>query len=467
MLQLPRSFFRQFRTVLRRSFSRVHSPVVFQGGPDGLSVRCQQEGIAVAYLIKGGQGADQFVLPVQALADVEGRGNELVTLDAKGEGKVQARWLDAGVPRVVEYESTKANSLPEFPETPARFSPQDETLLKALDDAMQCALHDSVRFALNKIQIRGSAGVIAATDGHQLLWQNGFQFPWADDLLVPRTNVFACRELAGEVGIAKTKTHFCVRAGPWTVFLPIDKEGRFPKSESIIPNPTNATHLNLTPENATFLANALPRLPGEGDSFSPVTLDLNGQVILRARADGQDRSTEVVLVGASVKGTAIRFAVNRQYLGRALALGFTEGHILGAETPMLFQDARRKYVIQGLGKIRVVAPSSNDLRMRSDSCASDNNNQPIQRRNPSMKSSRPHAAPVPVETNGADSGNGQHQQSGTFAALLEEGLSIQNALRDLLLRTNRLMVGLKAYRRQAKTMQSTLASLRLLPQMEP
>ncbi len=89
---------------------------------------------------------------------------------------------------------------------------------------------------------------------------------------------------------------------------------------------------------------------------------------------------------------------------------------------------------------------------------------------------RPGCAPAPVEVNGhgqydqSDStvgnANGQQHQHGTFAALLEEGQSIQNGLRDLLLRTNKLMLGLKSYRRHAKTMQSTLASLRQLQEVE-
>ena len=89
-----------------------------------------------------------------------------------------------------------------------------------------------------------------------------------------------------------------------------------------------------------------------------------------------------------------------------------------------------------------------------------------------MKSPRQPAPPTPVENNGngtahdAGISNGQQHHPNTFAALLEEGQAIQNALRDLLLRTNRLMVGLKAYRRHAKTMQSTLASLRQLQQVE-
>jgi hypothetical protein len=347
-------------------------------------------------------------------------------------------------------------------------------LLKSLDDAMQTASHDSVRFALNKIQIRGAAGVVAATDGHALLWQNGFEFPWSDDVLVSRTNVFGCKELQGPVRIAKTKTHVCVSIGPWTIFLLIDKDGRFPNVQSIIPNNTaSATHLNVTADNAAFLVKALPRLPGDDDNFSPVTLDLNGEVVVRARADGQDQSTEVVLAGASVTGQAVRYSTNRHLLARALALGFTNGHVLGVDTPMMFEDERRKYVFQGLGKDRVVAPASNDLRLRSDSTNS-NNHQSVSRRNEPMKSQRSAAVPAPVtvehheSANGSSNGtaNGQHNQPTTFAALLEEGQSIQNGLRDLLLRTNKLMAGLKAYRRHAKNMQSTLASLRQLQQVE-
>ena len=322
MIQLPRLFFRQLRTVLKRSFSRVSAPVVFQAGPDGLSVKCQQEGIAVAYQSKNQHGTDQFVLPAQALTDLEGKGRELVALEAKGNSKVEVRWQDAGVPRVVEYEA--GNSIPEFPQAPARFTHQDVGLLKAFDDAMKSAAQDVVRFALNKIQIRGSSGTISATDGHQLLWQNGFQFPFTDDVLIPRTNVFGCKDLDGEVGIAKTKTHFCVQVGPWTIFLLIDHEGRFPRVETIIPsNTANATHLHVTPENAAFLTKALPRLPGNDDSA--VTLDLNGEVIIRARAEGQDRSTEVVLSGATVTGPSVRYAINREHLSHALDLGFTEG----------------------------------------------------------------------------------------------------------------------------------------------
>lgn len=53
-----------------------------------------------------------------------------------------------------------------------------------------------------------------------------------------------------------------------------------------------------------------------------------------------------------------------------------------------------------------------------------------------------------------------------FGALLEEAHSLQTLLRDALLRTNQLLSGLKQYRRQAKTMQSTLATLRQLEHVD-
>lgn len=479
MIQLPRSFVRQLRSALRRSFSRVISPIMFSSGADGLSIRCQQEGIAVAYQ-SNQQGSDQFVLPAQALSDLEGKSHDLVNLEVEGT-KIVASWQDSGVPRVVEYEMGKADALP-FPSPPARFTTQDAGLRKALDDAMQSAAHDTVRFALNKIQIRGSSGVIAATDGHQLLWQNGYQFPFKDDVLVPRTNVFGCRELEGEVSIGKTKTHLCLRVGPWTIFLLIDDQGRFPRYESIIPsNTTNATSLRFTMEDSAFLTKALPRLPGNDGDHSAVTLDLNGEAVVRARGEDQDHSTDVVLSRATVSGNPVRYAIGREHLALALDLGFIEGHVINVDSPILFQDECRKLVIQGVGKAHALPPTPNDVRLRSDSSAITTNHEPVQRRNEPMRSSRPpvaqaSTAPAPAEhhdnnsnhaaTDGNGSTNGQVHQKAGFNALLEEAQSIQNGLRDLLLRTNQLLVGLKAYRRHAKTMQSTLASLRQLQQVE-
>ena len=56
------------------------------------------------------------------------------------------------------------------------------------------------------------------------------------------------------------------------------------------------------------MTRTLPRLPGTDSENAPVTLDLNGQVIVRARAEDQTQATEVVLAGSEVSGKPVRSA---------------------------------------------------------------------------------------------------------------------------------------------------------------
>src|SRR5262249_37663694 len=153
------------------------------------------------------------------------------------------------------------------------------------------AARDGVPFAVQKLQLRGARGELVATDGRQLLVQEGFPFPWKEDLLVPAVGVFGCRELPQDaaVTVGKTDTHVCVEVGPWSFSLAVDKEGRFPDGEPAIPARTGSvTTCRLSAEDAAFLARALPRLPGQGDDHEPVTVDCNGHLAVRARAEGQE-----------------------------------------------------------------------------------------------------------------------------------------------------------------------------------
>ena len=282
----------------------------------------------------------------------EGREQSNVELQYTTSSKVLARWSDRGVPCAVEYELANTDTAADLPELPGNFKQNEAGLLKALDDAMHIVSTTAIRYATDKVQLRGKSGEIAATDGGQLLWQSGFQFPWTEDVLVPRIKVFGCTELFGDsAAIGKTATHVCVRSGPWTIFLPIDKEGRFPKVENVIPKMTaNCTRLRLDESDAAFLAKTLSRLPGHDNDCSPITLDLNGHVAVRARAEDQDRATMAVLSRSTTTGQALRYAANRNYVARALALGFTEVQFSNADSPALCQDDRRKYIFIGLGK---------------------------------------------------------------------------------------------------------------------
>src|SRR5262249_31125321 len=162
---------------------------------------------------------------------------------------------------------------------------------------------EGVRFAVQNLQLRGARGALVATDGRQLLVQEGFPFPWREDVLVPALGAFGCRELPQDapVSVGKTDTHVCVEVRPWTFHLALTKAGRFPDVEHAIPARTGSvTTCRLSPEDAAFLAKALPRLPGRGDDHEPVTVDCNGRLAVRARAEGQERVTELVLSRSEV-----------------------------------------------------------------------------------------------------------------------------------------------------------------------
>ena len=98
-----------------------------------------------------------------------------------------------------EYAVPDTKKAPVFPEEPSKLFSIESGILKALDDACQTASKDNVRFALQKLQLRGGTGDIVATDGHQLLVQGGFALPWRMDVLVPAVNVFAYAVLPQDV----------------------------------------------------------------------------------------------------------------------------------------------------------------------------------------------------------------------------------------------------------------------------
>ena len=93
-------------------------------------------------------------------------------------------------------------------------------------------------------------------------------------------------------------------------------------------------NLRLDRDDAKFLAGALGRLPGAEAVDAPVTIEANGRVCVRARDEGQERVTELVLNRSRYTGEPVRLATNRGYLAWALRLGLTEFAVAGPEQPV-------------------------------------------------------------------------------------------------------------------------------------
>ena len=158
---------------------------------------------------------------------------------------------------MIQYDPAKSADTDDFPgilnNGLAENAPR---LLTALHDAMLTTDAEAIRYATDHIQVRGSSGTLVATDGRQMLLQNGFEFPWDDDVLIRRTKVFGSKELPqdGPVAIGRTGDWLAVRVGPWTIFLKIAQEKRFPKVDHDVPRPEYATtRFRMSQADAAFL----------------------------------------------------------------------------------------------------------------------------------------------------------------------------------------------------------------------
>ena len=104
-------------------------------------------------------------------------------------------------------------------------------------------------------------------------------------------NVAAMVQLRSETDFSgKSDDFVCLTAGPWKIFVRINKDARFPQVDRIIPNPEGATVVAFDDADTNFLTEVLPSLPGEDESQSPVTIDANGSVNVRCGSTGSPRS---------------------------------------------------------------------------------------------------------------------------------------------------------------------------------
>src|SRR4051812_26748815 len=110
MITLTRRQARRLRAVFRRhalgiSHKGQVPPLVFRSDPeDGLRVRHHQAHLAVEQVLEGPRQPEAAIpLPLDALADFEGKDDTPVVLEAAGPGRTSVRWEDRGIPQAREY----------------------------------------------------------------------------------------------------------------------------------------------------------------------------------------------------------------------------------------------------------------------------------------------------------------------------------------------------------------------------
>jgi hypothetical protein len=372
VIEFPRSLARRLSAVLRSSIRKPyfpHVPVVeYRADAKGLWVRVAQGEVAVEYRQPGSFRPAVVSLPLDALATIEGRDDGAVILEADDAGQTVARWEDGGIPQVVAFNVPDNAKRAKFPESPEQFVVNPPALLAALAEAARSAAEAETRYAMHRFLLRGKQGDVIGTDSKELYIHGGFRFGWPGDVLVTRVAAFGRPELGPveTVEIGKTDQHVAVRFGPWTIFLGIDVHGRYPPVDMVIPRASAATSVcRFAPADVEFLLKSLPRLPGKEQDNKPMTVDLNGHVIVRARAAGQPRTTELVMTRSEATGAAVRINLNRDHLGRALQLGFTELRVVTAGKPMVCRDDHRTYLLMPLEPKDALPPAADALRIDS------------------------------------------------------------------------------------------------------
>jgi hypothetical protein len=344
-----------------------HVPLVeFRADARGLCVRVARGEVAVEYRQPGTYRPASVTLPIDALATVEGRDEGPVILEAGDAGRTVARWEDGGIPQVMAFAVPDNAKRLTFPESPGTFVANPPALLAALAEAARSAADAETRYAMHRLLIRGKQGDVVGTDSKELYIHGGFTFGLPEDVLVTRVAAFGRPEVGPveTVEIGRTDQHVAVRFGPWTIILGIDVHGRYPPVDMVIPRANSATTVcRFAPQDAEFLLRSLPRLPAKEQDNKPVTVDLNGHVIVRARAAGQPRTTELVLARSEATGAAVRINLSRDHLGRALQLGFTELRVVTAGKPMVCRDDHRTYLLMPLEPKDALPPSADALRI--------------------------------------------------------------------------------------------------------
>lgn len=475
-----------FRRMLPRSPSKADQTVQFFASGDGLRIRLHNRAGAAEYLHTGTAHTEAFSVTLDALSACEGtRAEENVILEA-GDSDVVLRWDDRSVPRSIIVESQPTGA--EAPAIPTEFGSNPPRLLTALKDAMETTEQDARRYALNCVQLRGRDGCLAATDGGQILKQSGFTFPWQDELLVQRSSVFANRDLPADqsVEIGRTDNHVVIRIGPWTMWFNIEKAGRFPSIDNVIPDAATATtRLVLSDNDAEYLLGVVPRLPSHDADHDPLTVDLNGRVAVLAKSVGDSPMTQVVLSNSRRTGAELRWQTNRKFLARAVRLGFREVCLHGAETPPVCRDEHRSYVWALLEADKALAPTDNMVSLTSPvstvAAVAQRHRIPVPRRHhqptertPTRMSHNRIAATLAGSATPPVNGSAQPvaepnepaDQSTSFGTVLREAEAVKTSLRVAHGQVNRLIAALKRQRRQSKLVQSTLASLKQLQSLE-
>lgn len=276
---------------------------------------------------------------------------------------IEINWQVDSIPQTLRLQHVDCQPLPITPP----LSRVNSRLIQALAATSAAVDRQSLRYALSCVQLDGTRGTVAGTDGNRLICYDGFEFPWRDQaILLPANDVFVSPILRGsaEVSCGIVDQQLVIDAWPWTLRLPLQIEGRYPDVASVIGRLSNATNrVYFDPRDLTFIVKHLKRFPGDDHDHSPVSLDLNGHVDLAACGDDRSRAMRLRLSRTFQVGKATTTSMNRNFLSHAAQCGITELLSFGDQQPVICRGPNLTYVWQPLAGVKLPPESPETIQL--------------------------------------------------------------------------------------------------------
>lgn len=441
MIAITRRAARRFRAACSKCVSGrprgPAPPVVIRRAGESITLAATFPEVTLELSLPASAGTEDEVLvvPMAALEAVEGNTDERAEFEIAEKLTGTIRWVVSGSARSVPVTSLLPGKQHD-PLPHPEMKPVAARLLSALHEAARTASRENGRYALSRVQVRGSAGKVIATDGKVAVLFSGLKLPFPDDLLVPAVPLFGCPELRDEpdVRVGHTPQHLVVSTGNWTAWLPLATSGKFPDVAGVVPIRA-PTSVRLDPVDVAALVPKLPDLPGVEDEHRPVTLDVDGTFTAQAGAE------ILRLPRSMVTGPQQRVALDRRHLSRLLNLGCTHLRL----TP------GKALVGEGDGVIVLVAPL--------DPAADVPLNSPTNPEPERSNAMRPH------EANGHGPAN-RHDPPEMLDPLAAAE-DLRAALADAAAKAARLVVALKQSKKEKKALASVYAGLKQLNLDQP
>jgi len=487
MIQIPRTTLRALRRDIRQALdvtSAKHAPAVtLRSVKDQLVIQSATDQVAFEFRLPFASSTDDselcITVPSEVFRTCEGRTQETVTFQ-QHDDQINVQWFDQRIPKKLSVAATEAVPMPKAPDA---FHPIGQHFLSAMAEASKTTTKEPSRFAMDCIRLRGSDGQIAASDSYQALLQAGFQFPWSDEILVASSRALQSPDFfhAPHVEIGRSDDWFFIRLEQQTLCLKIEKERRFPHVDLQIPTEGSAaTTLQLSSGDATFLESFLCRMPGATDHRSPVTVELNGVVAIRATDDENLNPVELVLDDSRRDGNELRFQTNRTYLSRAAQLGFRDIYLRNSEAPAFCRDPSRTYLWALLSEHGAIPANDEMPTIHSNLPTSDSfipQNSSIERPTELMTNNASSSQTTSARSQSPRKPNGGPTLSATTAStaeaasqcdeeltptLLAQAETVRESLSQALTDVRELITAIKRNQKQNRLVESTLRSLKQL-----